>query len=308
MGRESCPHVPCVTSGGRAPFARPWCGWRRGGARRGGHAPRARPRCARGPRPPRHLGPPPTHRRTARGWPRGTTPVCRSRRRAWRRRAPRCAAPTPIVATRGRTRCTARRAGPRQRHWASVPRTGASRARAPPGGRRSGGRAGDEEADALAVPAFEQRGERRLVDGVGVDQQDGPTVDPGTEPPRAPPVPSKAGSWDSSTLPSRCAASAAARWWVLTATADGVARPTAAKPSSARSTRGVRPTGHSALGRSNGQRDQPRAAARGQHHACQTLPHGDRHAPILQPLAAPDVADLRLAALLQRVLGAAAAR
>ena len=280
MERESCPHVPCVTSGGRARSARLSCGWRGGGARCGGHGPRARSRCARGPRPPRRLDPPRAHHRTARGWPRGTTPVCRSRRRACGRRARPCARRTPIVA---RMFVHTARLGGQLRHSGIGHQRSAQVRRRPEelraaGGRLGGGQAGDEEADALAVPPLEQRRERGFVDSVGVHQQDGPAVDPAAEPPEGAARAQEDGSTDSSTLPSRCAAIASAMWWVLTATADGAGQANGGQTLQRQVDQRRPPNRAQCLRPLERQRGQPGAAARGQHHACQTLPHGDRTA------------------------------
>ena len=306
MGRESCPHVPCVTSGGRARFARPWCGWRRGGARRGGRAPRpdtlrSRSPATSAPRPTTDA-PPDRQRLAARydpGVPQSKKGVATastsvrpvdSHRRQTRSYTLHGSAGSSATAALGISAPHRRVAGPRS---AGRP------ARPPRAGRRRGSgcaRRPSPRAAAQATP----RGRRRRSPAARPDRRSS-----GRSRPRAPPVPSRTGSRDSSTLPSRCASSAPARWWALTATADGAAETHRGQAVQGQVDQGRPPTGHSALGRSNVSGTQSRAAARGQHHACQTLAHGDRHAPILQPLAAPDVADLRLAAVLQRVLGAA---
>ena len=263
MGRESCPDVPCVTSGARA---------RSSGGRADGVAePLAAVDVAPGHSTLRsrsldHLGASAHHRRApaARGWPRGTTPVCRSRRTA---SATASTSMRPSDSHRRQTRSYTLHGS------AGSSATAALGISAPHRRVRARGRRAASAASAAAEPATRKRirspsqpssspSDASLTASLFTSSTARPPIQ-GRSRPRAPPVPSSSGSRDTCTLPSRWASSASARWCVLTATARRGGEAHRGQPSRARSTSGGRPTGHRALGRSrvSGRRRVPRPAA-----------------------------------------------
>ena len=303
MGREYCPHVPCVTSGGRARFARPWCGWRRGGARRVHLGPGHRHAALAGARRPRRLA---HHRRTT-GSPEVGREV-RARRAAveeGRADGEHLGAPVRLPwAPDGVVQ--AARLGGELRHRGvgiSAPHR-ASRARGAPGRRAQTRRRSRRRGSGRARRPSRRRSCEATPRGRGrrspTSRPARRSTDAGCRGRRPCPAGPARGQVHP---PSRCASSASARWWVLTATVDG------ASPSPRR-------RGGPARGRPGACRRPGTApsAARGEREsrvpppAASTMPArmsamGDP--PVLQPLAAPDAPDRGVPAVHQRVLPSA---
>ena len=147
------------------------------------------------------------------------------------------------------------------------------------GPRSTDAAAGHEEPHPLAVPAVEQRGERRVGPGVAVDdhapgRRSRPAGARARRRCRAP----SGSSIDRWTRPREVGLEHASRpWWTLTATT----RPaTASTRSRAWSTSGRSPTGHSGFGRTPRQGPQPGAGPGGEDDPGQVDPTAPRPAMI----------------------------